>query len=154
MANKETVLAMLASFTPVFEGFRSHPYFCPAGVATIGMGSTRYADGTQVRIVDDPISYEAAMKLMLHEFEHVYVPAVLTLCPVEMTNNQLVALADFTYNLGVDALRTSTLRKKVNAGQWSEVPAQLMRWVYAESKELPGLKARRQAEVKLLCADN
>jgi lysozyme len=37
------------------EGFRSKPYRCPAGIPTIGYGSTRYADGRCVKLTDDPI---------------------------------------------------------------------------------------------------
>ena len=39
-----------------FEGFRSKPYFCPAGVPTIGYGSTYYADGKPVKLTDAPIT--------------------------------------------------------------------------------------------------
>ncbi len=150
VASKEAVLKILAVFTPAFEGFISHPYFCPAGIATIGFGSTRYENGIQVQITDAPITRERGMKLMMHEFECVYLPAVLSLCPVQMTDRQLAAIVDFAYNCGVSALRSSTLRKKINSGNWGEVPAQLMRWVYGGSKVLQGLKRRRIAESNLI----
>ena len=43
-----------------YEGFSSKPYLCPAGVATIGYGTTRYPDGTKVSMVDEPITEEQA----------------------------------------------------------------------------------------------
>jgi lysozyme len=150
VASKEAALKILAAFTPSFEGFRTHPYFCPAGIATIGCGSTRYENGVQVQITDAPITRERAIQLMMHELEFVYLPAVLALCPIKMTDEQLAAIVDFTYNCGISALRSSTLRKKINAGQWDEVPAQLMRWIYGGSKVLEGLKRRRAAESNLI----
>ncbi len=43
----------------------------------------------------------------------------------------------------------STLLKKLNNGQYDQVPAQLMRWDKAGGKVVPGLKKRRESEVKL-----
>ncbi|WP_220473985.1 lysozyme [Klebsiella pneumoniae] len=56
------------------------------------------------------------------------------------------ALVSFTFNLGAGALQRSTLRRKVNRGEHQAVPADLMKWVWAAGKRLPGLIRRRQAE--------
>ena len=48
-----------------FEGFRASPYLCPAGVPTIGYGSTRYEDGSKVSLTDPPITQERADQIML-----------------------------------------------------------------------------------------
>ena len=64
-----------------FEGFRAKPYLCPAGIATIGYGSTHYADGRPVTLADPPISKEDAHTLMEAELRHRYLPAVLRFCP-------------------------------------------------------------------------
>jgi lysozyme len=150
VASKDAALKILAAFTPSFEGFSAYPYFCPAGIATIGCGSTRYENGLQVQITDEPITRERAIRLMMHELEFVYLPAVLMLCPIQMTDSQLAAITDFAYNCGINSLKNSTLRKKINASQWDEVPAQLMRWIYGGSKVLEGLKRRRTAESNLI----
>ena len=47
-----------------FEGFRSSPYKCSAGVPTIGYGGTRYRDGTPVRMGDGEITEEDMKWLM------------------------------------------------------------------------------------------
>lgn len=129
-----------------FEGVVLRPYLCPAGIPTIGIGSTAYEDGTKVKLTDPPITYERAVSLCRITVERDYLPAVMSLCPELDTQERIAAIVDFTYNLGINALRTSTLKKKINAKKWDEVPAQLNRWVYANGKALPGLVARRKIE--------
>lgn len=72
------------------------------------------------------------------------------LCP-KLQGDGLSAIADFSYNLGLGALRASTLRRVVNAGQWGQAKIQLMRWVRGGGRVLPGLVKRRTAEANLLC---
>lgn len=140
-----------------FEGFRSKPYLCPAGVPTIGFGSTYYENGTKVTIADPPVTKDQAAALLMHELTKVCVPGVRRQCP-QLYANALTtgnwrpfnAIVDFTYNLGVGALQTSTLRKKVNEQDWEGAKTQLLRWVRGGGKVLPGLVRRRNAEAALL----
>lgn len=132
-----------------FEGFYSKPYLCPAGVPTIGWGATRYADGRAVLLTDPAISREAAARLLLLTVQRVYLPAVLKLCPGVDNQGRLAALIDFTFNLGAGQLRGSTLRRKVNTGDWQAVPAELAKWVKGGGRVLPGLVKRRAAEALL-----
>lgn len=133
-----------------FEGVRLRPYLCPAGVPTIGVGSTRYLDGRRVTLLDAPISYDAAMQLLERTLDRDYLPAVQTLCPGIDTDEQMAALLDFTYNLGVGNLRNSTLRKKINLQDWDRVKTELRKWVRGGGRVLPGLVARREAEIALI----
>ena len=133
-----------------FEGFYSRPYLCPAGVPTIGYGATRYLDGRVVRLSDPPISREAAERMLLVMVRRTYLPAVVALCPHIDTPGRAAALIDFTFNLGAGALRASTLRRRVNAGQWGEVPRELRKWVRGGGKVLKGLVIRREAEAALV----
>jgi lysozyme len=133
-----------------FEGVYLHPYACPAGVATIGVGATRYLDGRAVRLSDPPITREEAMALLRLSLEREYMPQVVALCPGVDTPGRLAAITDFAFNVGTGALRASTLRRRVNAGAWDDVPAQLMRWVFAAGKRLRGLERRRAAEAALI----
>ena len=66
-----------------------------------------------------------------------------------MTQNQFDTLVSFAFNCGTAALRRSTLLKRVNAGAFDAVPAELMKWTKADGKELPGLVRRRRAEAAL-----
>lgn len=140
-----------------FEGFRTKPYICPAGVPTIGYGSTYYADGRKVTMQDAPISEPAARELLMRELFHTYTPGVLRQCPgllplalLQDDWRKLNAIVDFAYNLGVGRLQTSTLRRKINAQDWQGAKEQLMLWVRGGGRVLPGLVARRKAEVALI----
>ncbi len=133
-----------------FEGFRPKPYLCPAGVPTIGYGSTRHLDGSLVRLTDKAITKEHARILVREQVAQEYLPAVMRLCPDVDSPGRLAALVDFTYNLGAGQLRASTLRRRVNADDWDAVPGELRKWVRGGGRVLPGLVKRREAEIALL----
>jgi len=144
-------LSIAIGLVEYFEGFRSKPYKCPAGIWTIGLGSTVYSDGRRVTSGDAPVTLEQARALAQHELEHTYLPGVLRNCPVLATNERKCnAIVDFCYNLGVGRLQTSTLKRKINAQDWDVAKKQLMLWTKGGGKVLPGLLKRRQAEVTLL----
>lgn len=144
-------LEIAASLCKQFEGFRSRPYLCPAGVPTIGYGSTYYANGVKVTLNDPLISLEEANNLLMHELEHNYLQGVLRNCPILMTDERKCnAIVDFVYNLGIGRLQTSTLKRKINISDWEGAKEQLMLWTKGGGKVLPGLLKRRQAECSLL----
>jgi len=130
------------------EGFSAKPYLCPAGIPTIGYGSTYYDDGRKVKLTDSQITEaqaEALLCKIVAGFE-VQVSAFL-LHPIPQ--GQFDALVDFAYNFGANALRTSTLLKKVNAGDNVGAANELDKWVHCDGKVSAGLVARRAAEKKL-----
>lgn len=135
-----------------FEGFRSKPYICPAGHATIGYGSTYYADGRKVTMQDTAISELEARVLLNHELLVTYAPGVYRCCPGLAFGDpaKLAAIVDFAYNLGVGRLQASTLRRRINQGNWSEAIYELRKWVMGGGKKLPGLVIRREAEIELI----
>jgi lysozyme len=75
--------------------------------------------------------------------------AVLRFIAVPLTDGQFNALVSFTFNLGSGALQRSTLRRKVNREEHADVPAELMKWVWAGGRKLKGLMKRRKAEIYL-----
>lgn len=133
-----------------FEGLYLRPYLCPAGVPTIGYGSTHYLDGTPVRLTDPPISRALAERMLVQSILTVYLPAVLRLCPGIDSPQRLAAIIDWCYNLGASNLASSTLRRRINAGRWPEVPAEVRRWNRGGGRVLRGLVLRREAEVILI----
>ncbi len=145
--NMAEAIAVATALGKHFEGFRSVPYLCPAGVPTIGFGATYYEDGTPVTLGDPPISRERAERLLAFHILRVYMPATIKLCPNIDTARRLGAISDFTLNLGSGRLRASNLRKKILAGDWEAVPGQLRKWVKANGKILRGLVLRREAEI-------
>ena len=131
-----------------FEGFSSKPYLCPAGVWTIGYGTTRYPNGRRVKATDESCTVEQADSWLIHELCKCE-GLVLRNTRAELNNRQLAALTSFVYNLGIGAFRASTLRRRIDSGNFDDVPRQLSRWVYAGGRRLPGLVLRRAAEAEL-----
>jgi lysozyme len=149
---RSKAIEIAAALCRYFEGFVGTPYLCAAGVPTIGYGATHYADGRRVKLTDQPISREAGERLLIIHIERTYLPDVLRLCPVLINESaeRLAAIIDFTFNLGSGNLSASTLRRRINSGDWADVPTQLMRWNKAGGRVLRGLTRRRQAEANLI----
>jgi len=126
-----------------FEGYRHTAYLDPVGVWTIGYGTT-VSDGTPVQKGDrvTPSEAERLFRNDLGRFEK----AVSALITVPLTQHQFDALVSFAYNVGVNALRTSTLRRKLNAGLYDEAADQFLRWNKGGGRVLAGLTRRRKAE--------
>lgn len=119
------------------------PYLCPAGIWTCGWGST----GFDV-FPGKPWTQEYADRRMEQDAIK-FAKGTLALC-LNLSGNTLCAIADFSYNLGLGALRGSTLRKRINAGDMVGAKNELGKWVRGGGKVLPGLVLRRAAEAALL----
>lgn len=132
-----------------FEGFSSTPYLCAAGVPTIGFGTTRYNDGKKVTLKDKPITKEEATELL--KFQLIgYEQAVDAMTTDKVNQNQFNALVSFAYNLGTQALKKSSLLKRVNSNTWdSKIDAEFLKWVFAGGKKLKGLIKRRTEESRI-----
>ena len=143
-------VAIAAALARRFEGFAATAYLCPAGVPTCAFGATYYEDGSRVQLTDPPITKERAEALLLWMVRTVYLPAVMRLCPSVDTPGRIAALIDFTFNLGAGNLKNSTLRRRVNAGDWSSVPTELRKWNKGGGRILRGLTLRREAEAELI----
>jgi lysozyme len=126
------------------EGLRLRAYLCPANVWTIGIGTTVYPDGRKVRSGDKCTAQQADSYLAhdLQEFEQ----AVAAMVTVPVTSNQFSALVSLAYNIGISALRGSTLLRLLNAGDYASAANQFLRWNRAAGRVLTGLTVRRRAE--------
>ncbi len=130
-----------------WEGFRSRPYLCPAGIPSIGYGFTYYADGTIVTLADPPMTRAQAQSLLERLVRTRYMPATMKLCPNIDTPERLGAITDFAFNLGSGSLRSSSLRKRILAGDWAAVPGELRKWTRGGGRILRGLVLRREDEI-------
>lgn len=148
--NYQLAIEVAAALARRFEGLYLTPYLCPAGVPTIGYGATYYEDGSRVQLSDPPITKERAEALLLWMIRTKYLPPVVKMCPSVDTPERLAALIDFAFNLGAGNLQASTLRRKVNAGDWGAVPDEIKKWNKAGGRVLRGLVIRRQAEADLI----
>ena len=127
-----------------FEGCKLKAYRCPAGILTIGYGHTSAAGAPEVTegMTITQADAENILKTDLVKYEK----PVAAMVKAELTQNQFDVLVDFAYNAGVGALKSSSLLKKINAGDFDAVPDELMKWTKGGGKVLPGLVRRRQAE--------
>ncbi len=133
-----------------FEGFVDHPYNDPAGHATIGfghlihLGPVTNADRRKWGI----ITRAEGKRLLLQDLAK-YEQAVRKLVKVPLSQSEFDALVSFTFNVGPNALASSTLLRKLNAGNKRGAADEFLRWNKAGGKVLPGLTRRREAERRL-----
>jgi lysozyme len=130
-----------------FEGERLRAYRCSANVLTIGVGHTSSAGPPRVY---EGMTITAEKSDAIFRFDIVkFEQGVRDLLKVEVSQNQFDVLVSFAFNCGIYALADSTLLKRVNAGKFDAVPAELMKWTKAGGKEVAGLVRRRRAEAKM-----
>ena len=126
------------------EGLRETIYADIAGFKTIGFGH-RLLPG---EAFPNNIDLEQAESI-LHRDIAAAEDAVTRLVKVPLSQGQFDALVDFVFNLGAGRLASSTLLKYLNSCRYSEAAWQLLAWDHAGSKEVAGLKTRREAEFRL-----
>ena len=122
-----------------FEGCKLEAYLCPAGYWTIGFGNVKNAKEGKTISQNEADFY---LTKDLEEFES-YVNSMVK---VPLEQNQFDALVAWTFNLGGSNLRSSTMLKVLNNGEYDKVPSEMKRWNKAGGKTLQGLIRRREAE--------
>lgn len=127
-----------------FEGCKLTAYRDSVGVWTIGYGWTQPVDGKPIR-AGMTIKQETAERLLKTGLVS-YESDVSRLVKVGLNQGQFDALVSFTYNLGARSLSTSTLLRKLNAGDYAGAADEFLRWNKAGGKVLNGLTRRREAE--------
>jgi GH24 family phage-related lysozyme (muramidase) len=125
-----------------FESCRLEAYRDAGGVWTIGWGSTRgVTPGMTITQAEADQRFEADLAPA--------ETAVASLVRVPLTDGQFAALVSFVFNCGAGTLRTSSLLRLLNGGDYAAVPAELRRFRFAHGKPLKGLAVRRAAEAAL-----
>lgn len=138
MTSSERLIAEikeLEGFTPVAK----HLPGDRGNVITGGYGDTNVALG---QVFTEPEA-EAMLREALRSTYEAQVNAIVH---VPLTQGMFDALVSFVYNLGGPALLNSTLRKKLNAGDYTGAANEFPRWVEADGKILDGLVKRRALE--------
>lgn len=129
-----------------FEGYRKQAYKCPAGIWTIGYGSTTYEDGTKVKEGD--IIDETTAERMLEQ----HIKSNIKLPKGVWTYNQEQALYSLIYNIGQTAFNRSKCKKALEQGDW-KTAYDNWNWYSANGKVLAGLVKRRNKEKELFFRD-
>jgi lysozyme len=141
------------------EGVRSKPYQCPALLWTVGVGHV--IDPTHARVPmanrkELPIPPGWDRVLSAEEIDDIlrkdlarFESGVLRLIKVPMTQGQFDALVSFSFNVGLGNLQNSTLRMKLNRGDYEGAAEQFLVWTKAGGKVLKGLVIRRTHEKEM-----
>jgi GH24 family phage-related lysozyme (muramidase) len=153
-SGKQTEPARPAWFAPAskivaeFEGCRLEPYLCAAGVPTIGYGRT----GKDITLGTKRISQAQADQWLAEDLQR-FADGIHRLLPGSQLwgANQQAALISWALNVGLGAVESSTLRKRLLGGEPGiiVIPQELPKWDKANGKPLLGLTRRRAAEVAL-----
>lgn len=130
-----------------FEGFSPVRYLCPAGVWTIGYGHAI----RKGEIWDSPTATitEEEARLLMDKDNDEAEKAVIRLIYVPLEDWMFDALVSFTFNLGGGALQRSTLRSKLNRGEYADAANEFPKWCWAGGQKMAGLYRRRIAERNL-----
>jgi lysozyme len=132
-----------------FEGLSLKPYLCPAKKATIGYGNTYYKDGKKVTMLDKAITKEEALDL-LKVIVDSFAKEVSKLVTSTLNQNQFNSLVSFTYNIGANNLKNSTLLKLINKDPNQLLIAnEFLKWVNAGGQKSKGLERRRIKESQI-----
>lgn len=134
-----------------FEGYSDKAYPDPATKAepfTIGYGSTKYPDGSKVKL-GDTCTKEQASEYLKHEVESICIPVIQKLVTVPLSQNQVDACISFIYNCGATNFKNSTLLILINASKFDLAANEFLRWNKANRKVMAGLTRRREAEKAL-----
>ena len=127
-----------------FEGCKLQAYKCPAGVWTIGWGSTGpdVSEGSKWTQQQADARLEADL--------NKFMAGVLRYSPALNDHpNRLAAVTSFAYNVGLGNYQQSTLRKHIDAKKWDDAAKEFPKWNRAGGKVLAGLTRRREAEQDL-----
>ena len=127
-----------------FEGCKLQAYKCPAGVWTIGWGSTGpdVSEGSKWTQQQADARLEADL--------NKFMAGVLRYSPALNDHpNRLAAVTSFAYNVGLGNYQKSTLRKHIDAKKWDDAAKEFPKWNRAGGKVLAGLTRRREAEQDL-----
>lgn len=144
------------TFIRLKEAFFAHAYICPAGVVTIGYGTTRWDLKTPVRM-GETITREEAERQLAIEVQRC-ADAVTEAVKVPLTQNEFDALVSFAYNVGTGWITgrghtQATLIKLLNQGKHEAVPGQLLLFCRTTGgKRLDGLYTRRKEEAQMWLA--
>ncbi len=132
-----------------FEGLRLKAYLDAVKIPTIGYGTTRYPDGSKVKLGDACTESEANQWLDYFIAKKIF-PILIPAIKVEINNNMFCALVSLAYNIGPTGAKNSQPVKALNAGK-SKLEAADGFLVHnrAGGKVLRGLTRRRKAEREL-----
>ncbi len=142
MSNKTKFIATGLTASAVFftsligyEGYSSKPYLDSGKVATIGIGSTIYENGTKVKMSDKPISKERAIQISKAHVSKDEVAFKNSLKGVKLSQAEYDTYLDFAYQFGTNAWSSSSMLKNLKTGQFTQACKSLLKWKYVAKRD-------------------
>tara|TARA_R110002126_G_scaffold31183_1_gene100798 strand:- start:2406 stop:2909 length:504 start_codon:yes stop_codon:yes gene_type:complete len=151
-----------------FEGYRNKPYRCSAAIWTVGWGHAMYSDQLnlpnvrkegytglirsdyQLKGEDNRVWSKDELVNLFKVDINTFERGVLRLSPnLASHQSKFDSVVSFAYNAGLGNYQRSTIRIKVNRGDWEGAAEAFMSWTKAGGKKVSGLVKRRKAEVAL-----
>ncbi|MGK9367528.1 lysozyme [Melioribacter sp. Ez-97] len=161
MRASENCYKLIKGFETLHDGDLTliglQPKMCPAGIWTEGYGHAILYNGKPLKGEENKelayklstVKTEAEAEELLKKDVEVFEKGVNNLLKVNVNQNQFDALVDIAFNIGLGALRDSTLLKKINMGDFKGAAEEFLKWNKSGGKVLPGLTRRRMAEKAL-----
>lgn len=131
-----------------YEGLRLEVYLCPAGIPSVGFGSTYGLDHRRLDMGHRPITELEAEGLLIWHIENIE-PVIARLVRVPVTSNQWSAIVSLIVNIGTGNFQSSALRMKLNRRDYDGAADEFPKWRRGGGRILPGLVRRRAAEREL-----
>ena len=131
-----------------YEGWSSSVYLCPAARYTIGWGSCWDGKGRPITAKHPDITEVTGTAYLRREISHVE-KAIGRLIKAELTENMFSSLCSWAYNVGTGNLQRSTLRMKLNRGNYEAAADEFPKWRRGGGRILKGLVLRRASEREL-----
>ena len=131
-----------------FEGFSAKAYKCPAGIWTIGYGTTASA-GVGITPKEGMTITRGDAESYLHGALQKFADQIEDVITAPINENEFGAFVSLAYNIGPGAFRKSSALRLFNEGDKAKAASALLLWNKAGGKVLKGLTRRREAERKL-----
>lgn len=133
----KTLAASAAFFVALigYEGYSSKPYLDSGKVATIGIGSTTYENGTLVKMTDKPVSKERAIQISKNHVSKDEVVFRKSLDGVKLHQAEYDVYLDFTYNFGQRNWQSSSMLRNLKVGQYKAACDSLLKWKYVVKRD-------------------
>jgi len=129
------------------ESCRNEPYYCPAGIFTVGIGSTT-GSIEQRKYTNDEIAQRWVNDIKAAEQ-----------CVNQYANGEKLpqsvfdATVSISFNVGCSKMKSSTMYRYLNVAQYKNACNEFPRWNKSNGKVLNGLVARREKEYTLCLID-
>ena len=118
-----------------YEGYESKPYLDSAKVATIGIGSTTYENGSKVKMTDKPITKERAVEIAKAHIAKDEVAFRKSLQGVKLTQSEYDVYLDFVYNYGQANWNGSSILRNLKQGNYKQACDSLLKWKYVAKRD-------------------